>query len=125
MARVKRAVHANKRKKTYFKAAKGFSGGRRRLWRTVRNAVDRARTYAYRDRRVRKREFRRLWIVRINAACRLNGLTYHQFMNGLKNANITLDRKNLALMAMEQPEGFVTLCNESKKALQAKQAKAA
>ena len=104
MAKISRAVHARKRKKGYFKAAKGFSGGRRRLWRTVRNAVDRARQYAYRDRRVRKRDFRRLWIVRLNAAVRAHDLNYSQFIQGLKLAGIELDRKALSNLAIEEPE---------------------
>ena len=119
MARVKRAVQARKRKKDYFKAAKGYSGGRRRLWRTVRNAVDRARQYAYRDRKVRKRDFRRLWIVRINAAVREHGLNYSQFIRGTKLAGIELDRKVLANLAIEQPEAFGKICDEVKSKLAA------
>lgn len=110
MVRVKRAVHARKRKKQYFHAAKGYTGGRRRLWRTVRNAVDRARAYAYRDRRVRKREFRSLWIVRLNAACRQHELSYSLFTHGLRRSGIGLDRRSLAHMAIEEPEAFAQLC---------------
>ena len=106
MARIKRAVAARKLKRDYFKAAKGYTGGRRRLWRTVRNAVERARQYSYRDRKVRKRDFRRLWIVRINAAVREHGLNYSQFIRGTKLAGIELDRKVLANLAIEQPEAF-------------------
>lgn len=119
MARVKRAVQARKRKKDYFKAAKGYSGGRRRLWRTVRNAVDRARQYAYRDRKVRKRDFRRLWIVRINAAVRAHDLSYSQFIRGVKLAGIELDRKALSNLAIEQPETFGKIVNEVKSKLAA------
>ena len=119
MARVKRAVAARKQKKDYFKAAKGFTGGRRRLWRTVKNAVDRAQVYAYRDRRVRKREFRRLWITRINAAVREHELSYSQFIRGLKLAGIELDRKVLANLAIEQPEAFGKICAEVKTKLAA------
>lgn len=119
MARVKRAVIARKRKNAYFKAAKGFSGGRRRLWRTVRNAVDRARQYAYRDRKVRKREFRRLWIVRINAACRAHDLSYSQFIRGAKLAGIALDRKVLSNLAIEQPDAFAKICSAVKAKLAA------
>lgn len=119
MARVKRAVAARKQKKDYFKAAKGYTGGRRRLWRTVRNAVDRGRQYAYRDRRVRKRDFRRLWIVRINAAVRTHELTYSQFIRGLALAGIELDRKVLANLAVEQPEAFSKICEEVKTKLAA------
>lgn len=119
MARVKRAVQARKRKKDYFKAAKGYSGGRRRLWRTVRNAVDRARQYAYRDRKVRKRDFRRLWIVRLNAAVRAHDLSYSQFIHGVKLAGIDLDRKALSNLAIEQPETFEKIVTEVKSKLAA------
>ena len=119
MARVKRAIHARKRKKDYFKAAKGYSGGRRRLWRTVRNAVDRARQYAYRDRKVRKRDFRRLWIVRLNAAVREHGMNYSQFIHGAKEAGIGLDRKALSNLAIEEPEVFGKICEEVKAKLAA------
>ena len=119
MARVKRAVMARKRKKDYFKAAKGYTGGRRRLWRTVRNAVDRGRQYAYRDRKVRKRDFRRLWIVRLNAACRAHDLSYSQFIRGARLAGIELDRKVLSNLAIEQPEAFEKICGEVKAKLAA------
>jgi len=119
MARVKRAVQARKRKNDYFKAAKGYSGGRRRLWRTVRNAVDRARQYAYRDRKVRKRDFRRLWIVRINAAVRQHDLSYSQFIRGAKAAGIELDRKALAHLAVAEPDAFAQICAEAKAKLAA------
>ena len=119
MARVKRAVLARKHKKQYFKAAKGFTGGRKRLWRTVRNAVDRARQYAYRDRRVRKRDFRRLWIVRINAAVRAHGLSYSQFIHGAKEAGIGLDRKALSNLAIEEPAAFGKICETVKAKLAA------
>jgi large subunit ribosomal protein L20 len=119
MARVKRAVHSRKKRNSYFKAAKGFTGGRKRLWRTVRNAVDRARQYAYRDRKVRKRDFRRLWIVRINAAVRAHDLSYSQFIRGAKLAGIGLDRKVLANLAIEQPEAFGTICEQVKARLAA------
>ena len=104
--RVKLAVHSRKRKKSLFKAAKGYRGGRSRLLRTVKDAVDRAREYSYRDRKVRKRDFRRLWIVRINAAVREHGLTYSKFINLLKENNIMLNRKTLAYMAVNDPEAF-------------------
>ena len=119
MARIRRAVAARKLKKDYFKAAKGYTGGRRRLWRTVRNAVERARQYAYRDRKVRKRDFRRLWIIRINAAVREHGLNYSQFIRGTKLAGIELDRKVLANLAIDQPEVFGTICEEVKAKLAA------
>lgn len=119
MARIKRAVAARKQKKDYFKAAKGYTGGRKRLWRTVKNAVDRARKYAYRDRKVRKRDFRRLWIVRINAAVRSHDLNYSQFIRGAKLAGIELDRKVLANLAIEQPDAFGKICDEVKAKLAA------
>ncbi|NIP71788.1 MAG: 50S ribosomal protein L20, partial [Gammaproteobacteria bacterium] len=103
----------------YFKAAKGYTGGRRRLWRTVRNAVDRARQYAYRDRKVRKRDFRRLWIVRLNAACRQHELSYSQFIRGAKLAGIDLDRKALSNLAIEEPETFAQICSQVKAKLAA------
>ena len=119
MARIKRALQARKRKKNYFKAAKGFRGARSRLWRTVKNAVDRARQYSYRDRRVRKRDFRRLWIVRINAAVRAHGLSYSQFIHGLQLANIELDRKALAHLAMEESDAFDSIVEKVKAKLTA------
>jgi large subunit ribosomal protein L20 len=119
MSRVKRAVHANKTKRSYFKAAKGFTGGRKRLWKTVMNAVDRARTYAYRGRKVKKRDFRRLWIVRINAAVRGHDLSYSRFIQGLKATGIGLDRKALANLAIEQPEAFSRICEQVKAKLAA------
>ncbi len=119
MARVKRAVNARKRKKDYFKAAKGYTGGRRRLWRTVRNAVDRARQYAYRDRKVRKREFRALWITRLNAAVRAHDMSYSQFIHGAKLAGIELNRKVLSNLAIEEPEAFARICEQVKSKLAA------
>jgi large subunit ribosomal protein L20 len=119
MARVKRAVHHRKRRNAYFKAAKGFTGGRRRLWRTVKNAVDRARQYAYRDRRTKKREFRALWIQRINAAVRMHDLNYSQFIRGTKLAGIELDRKALANLAIEAPDAFKDICEQAKAKLAA------
>ena len=107
--RVKRAVQARKRKKAYFEAAKGYRGGRSRLWRTVKDAVERSREYSFRDRKVRKRDFRRLWIIRINAAARQHGLSYSQFISGLKAKGIELDRKVLADMAMNEPNSFAEL----------------
>lgn len=114
MARVKRAVHARKKKKTYFKAAKGYRGGRSRLLRTVKEAVDRARCYAYRDRKVKKRDFRSLWIIRINAAARICGLSYSKLMHGLKLAGIEMDRKSLADLAIFDFDGFKSLAETAK-----------
>ncbi|MDH5751663.1 MAG: 50S ribosomal protein L20 [Deltaproteobacteria bacterium] len=119
MARIKRAVHARKKKNSYFKAAKGFTGGRKRLWRTVRNAVDRARQYAYRDRKVRKRDFRRLWITRLNAAVRQHDMSYSQFIHGAKLAGIELDRKVLSSLSIESPEAFGEICKQVKAKLAA------
>jgi LSU ribosomal protein L20P len=113
--RVKRAVHARKRKKSLFKAAKGYRGGRSRLLRTVKDAVDRSRESSYRDRKVKKRDFRRLWIVRINAApVRLHGMNYSQFIYGLKAADIEMDRRTLAYLAMEEPTLFAQVAEEDK-----------
>jgi large subunit ribosomal protein L20 len=114
MSRIKRAVHARKKKKKYFQAAKGYRGGRSKLLRTVIEAVDRARCYAYRDRKNRKREFRRLWILRINAAARACGLSYSNFMHGLKKANIELDRKELAEIAYHDFESFSKITEKIK-----------
>lgn len=91
------------------KLAKGYRGGRSKLFRTAADAVDKALMYAYRDRRVRKRDFRRLWIARINAAARMNNLSYSKFIRGLKLANITIDRKILADLAVSDPNGFTQI----------------
>ena len=104
--RVKRGFKARRRRKKILKLAKGFRGGRSKLFRTAADAVDKALMYAYRDRRVRKRDFRRLWITRINAAARINNISYSKFMHGLKLANVELDRKVLAELAISDPAGF-------------------
>lgn len=104
--RVKRGYKARQRRKKILKLAKGYRGGRSKLFRTAADAVDKALMYAYRDRRVRKRDFRRLWIARINAAARMNALSYSKFMHGLKLAGVDLDRKILAEMAVSDPSGF-------------------
>ncbi len=103
-------------KKRLFKRAKGYVGGRRRLYRTVKENLVRAGAYAFRDRRVRKRDFRRLWIIRINAACRQRGISYSQFMAGLKHAGIALDRKSLADIAVKDPAAFGKLVESAKSA---------
>jgi large subunit ribosomal protein L20 len=104
--RVKRGFKARKRRKKVLKLAKGFRGGRSKLFRTAADAVDKALMYAYRDRRARKRDFRRLWIARINAAARMNNLSYSKFIHGLKLADVRLDRKVLAELAVSDPSGF-------------------
>ncbi|MFW6242374.1 MAG: 50S ribosomal protein L20 [Thermodesulfobacteriota bacterium] len=109
MMRVKRGFKARHRRKKVLKLAKGFRGGRSKLFRTANNSVDKALNYAYRDRRVRKREFRKLWIARINAAARLNELSYGKFMHGLKLADVDLDRKVLAELAVSDPAAFSRL----------------
>ncbi|HEY5997518.1 MAG TPA: 50S ribosomal protein L20 [Candidatus Deferrimicrobiaceae bacterium] len=117
MPRVKRAVHAHKKRRKIMKAAKGFHGGKGRLIRLATETVARALRYAYRDRRVRKREFRALWIVRVNAAARENGLSYSQFVFGLKKAGVDVDRKILADLAVNDAAGFAALANAAKAAL--------
>jgi len=107
--RVKRGYKARRRRQKVLKLAKGFRGGRSKLYRTAADAVDKALMYAYRDRKVKKREFRKLWIARINAAARLNNLSYSKFMHGLKLADIELDRKVLADLAISDPPGFAQL----------------
>ncbi|MCD6271454.1 MAG: 50S ribosomal protein L20 [Deltaproteobacteria bacterium] len=109
MMRVKRGYKARRRRQKVLKLAKGFRGGRSKLYRTAADAVDKALMYAYRDRKVKKREFRKLWIARINAAARLNNLSYSKFMHGLKLADIELDRKVLADLAISDPPGFAQL----------------
>lgn len=117
MARVTNNVAAKKRRKKYLKAAKGYYGGRNNLYRQARQAVEKGWLYAYRDRKNRKREFRKLWIVRINAAARQQGLTYSTFINGLNQANIELDRKTLAYLAVNDPQAFNDLCETVKQTI--------
>jgi len=104
--RAKSGAARTKRKKKLFKAAKGFVGGRRRLLRTVKETLLRAGMFAYRDRRTKKREFRKLWIIRLSAAAEMRGLRYSRFIHGLKLANIGLDRKSLSELAIHDPETF-------------------
>ncbi len=108
-----------RRHKKIIKQAKGYYGMRRTSYRRAREAVERALKYAYRDRRQRKRQFRRLWVVRINAAARLNGLTYGQLIHGLKRADVALDRKVLAHLAVHDPEAFGQITEKAKAALAA------
>ena len=109
MARVKRGVTAHARHKKILKLAKGYYGARSRVFRVAKQAVIKAGQYAYRDRRQRKRQFRALWITRINAAARESGISYSRLINALKNASINLDRKVLADMAVHDKEGFAEL----------------
>jgi large subunit ribosomal protein L20 len=115
MPRVTRGVRGARKRKQILKMAEGYQGARGSLLRSARLAVERALQYAYRDRRVRKREFRRLWITRINAAARTHDITYSRFMEGLRKANITLDRKVLADIAVHDAEGFADLVQLAKK----------
>jgi len=119
MARVKRGVQAKARHKKVLKQAKGFRGARSRTYKVAKQAVMRAGQYAYRDRRVKKRVFRSLWIVRINAAARDNGITYSQLIAGLKKANIDLDRKVLASLAVNDKEAFSLIVEKAKSNLAA------
>ncbi len=109
--RVKRGFKARRRRNKVLKLAKGFRGGRSKLFRTAADAVDKALMYAYRDRRTKKREFRKLWIVRINAAARMNDISYSKFINGLGLAGSELDRKVLAELAVSDPAGFTQLAS--------------
>ena len=115
MARVKRAMAKRKRKKKFFKLTKGYFGAKSRQYRTVREASKRSGNYAFRDRKARKRDFRRLWITRINAAVREHGVTYSQFIKGLKLASIDLDRKMLSDMAVNDPKAFAQIVEAVKK----------
>ncbi|HHD79331.1 MAG TPA: 50S ribosomal protein L20 [Epsilonproteobacteria bacterium] len=115
--RAKTGVVRHRRHKRLLKQARGFYSGRRKHFRKAKEQLERSLVYAYRDRRQKKRDFRRLWITRINAATRLNGMNYSTFMHGLKLANIELDRKILADMAMNAPESFTKVAEASKAAL--------
>ena len=117
MVRVTYGAPRHKKKVRWFKQAKGYRGGRSKLWRTVRESVVRAWAYSYRDRRQKKRQFRRLWIVRINAATRMRGMTYSQFIAGMKGAGIDLNRKQLSELAIHDAAAFDALVDEAKSAL--------
>lgn len=117
MPRTKHSVASHRRKKKIMKQAKGYSGGRSKLYRTAREAVNRGLAYAYRDRRVRKRDFRKLWITRINAAARLNGLSYSKLIGGLKKSNIEINRKVLSELAVMDAESFARLAEIAKESL--------
>ena len=117
MARVKTGVVRRRRHKKVLKLARGFFSARRKHFRKAKEQLERSLVYAYRDRRRKKRDFRRLWIVRINAACRLNDISYSRFIAGLKKANIELDRKILADLAMNDTKAFSELASKAKAAL--------
>ena len=117
MPRVKRGFKARRRRNKVLKLAKGYRGARSKLFRSATEAVDRALNYAFRDRRVKKRDFRSLWITRINAASRLNGLSYSKFIFGLKKANVEIDRKVLADIAVSDPKGFTEIASLAKAAI--------
>ncbi|MBD1399059.1 50S ribosomal protein L20 [Pelovirga terrestris] len=118
MARVKRGFKARRRRNKILKLAKGFRGARSKLFRSATEAVDRALNYAFRDRRVKKRDFRALWIARINAAARENGVSYSRLIHGLKQADIALDRKIMADLAVNDPAAFSVIAETAKARLQ-------
>ena len=125
MARVKRAINAQKKRRTVLEEASGYRGQRSRLYRKAKEQVLHSMQYAYRDRRARKGDFRSLWITRINAAARQNGLTYNRFIQGLKAAGVEVDRKVLADLAVTDPTAFAALVGVAKAALPAAPAPAA
>ncbi len=118
MPRVKRSVHARKKRRKVLGQAKGYFGIKKSSYKYAKEQVDHSLVYAYRDRRNRKRSFRRLWIIRINAAARQEGLSYNQFIAGCKKANIELDRKVLADLAVKEPAAFKAVAEQAKAALQ-------
>jgi large subunit ribosomal protein L20 len=118
MPRVKRSVHAQKKRRKVLEQAKGYWGFNNSHYRYAKEQVERSLVYAYRDRKVKKRTFRRLWITRINAAARMNGLSYNQFVNGCTKAGIELDRKVLADLAVSDPDAFGAIAAQAKAALE-------
>ncbi len=122
MARVKRGTHGKKKHQAVLERAKGFRGARSRRFRVAKEAVFHAERYAYRDRRQRKRDFRKLWIARINAAARVEGLSYSRLMHGLRLAEVEVDRKNLADLAVRDPKAFGELVTVARQALESDQA---
>ena len=118
MPRVKRAVHARKKRAKVLNEAKGYRGLKKSNYKYAKEQVDRSLVYAYRDRKVRKRTFRSLWIVRINAAARANGLSYNRFMAGVRLAGIELDRKSLADLAVSDPQAFTVVAERAKASLE-------
>ena len=119
MPRVKRSINAKKKRRKIFKLSKGFFGARSRLLKTATEAVDRAMKYAYRDRRVRKRDFRKLWIVRINAAARIHDISYSRLIDGMKKAGVEINRKMLADIAVHDMNAFSEIVNVAKGAFSA------
>ncbi|WP_278917310.1 50S ribosomal protein L20 [Helicobacter pullorum] len=117
MARVKTGVVRRRRHKKILKLARGFYSARHKHFRKAKEQLERSLCYAFRDRKQKKRDFRKLWIVRINAACRINAISYSRFMFGLKKAGIVLDRKILADIAMNEPQSFAKIVESAKKAL--------
>ncbi|GAB3548539.1 large subunit ribosomal protein L20 [Actinopolyspora lacussalsi] len=117
MARVKRSVNAQKKRRKILESAKGYRGQRSRLYRKAKEQMLHSQVYSYRDRRARKGEFRKLWIMRINAASRQNGLSYNKFMQGLKAAEVDVDRKMLAELAVNDPQAFTALCDKARNSL--------
>ena len=117
MARVKGGIMSHKRRKKVLKLAKGYYGARHRLFRTAKQAVMKSGRYAFIGRKQKKREFRKLWITRISAGCKMNGMNYPTFMNGLKKSGVTLNRKMLSEMAIHDAAGFTALCEQAKQAL--------
>ena len=117
MSRVKRGMRTRARHHKILKQAKGYFGHKSKLFKVANQQVMKSLSYAKRDRRTKKRDFRKLWITRINAACRMNGLSYSRFMNGLKKADVALDRKVLSEIAISDPNGFAKLCEQAKNAL--------
>ncbi|MGN0174191.1 MAG: 50S ribosomal protein L20 [Acutalibacteraceae bacterium] len=117
MARVKGAMMTRKRRNKTLKLAKGYFGSKHKLFKTAKEAVMKSGQYAYIGRKQRKRDFRRLWITRISAACKLNGMNYSTFINGLKKAGIAMNRKMLAELAVSDAAGFTALCEQAKEAL--------
>ena len=117
MARVKGGIMSHKRRKKVLELAKGYYGARHRLFRTAKQAVMKSGRYAFIGRKQKKREFRKLWITRISAGCKMNGMNYSTFMNGLKKSGVTLNRKMLSEMAIHDAAGFTALCEQAKKAL--------
>ena len=118
MARVKRSVHSKKRRRATLERAKGYYGNKSRTWRAANEQVMHSGNYAFRDRKARKRQFRRLWIQRINAACRANDMSYSRFVAGLNAAGIEVDRKVLADLAVKEPAAFAALVSQAKAALE-------